>query len=248
MCSYCLFALGPFKMPFWNMPFDKHIIGQVPAVIRAHFNVSKLESKRGALGPAAIHSPLPSPLDIPFLLVHWGEPSAETQILALTLLAFAHLSSRARRLISRMNYSAGSPSWKSGRACWKAKGFCVLSHECDSRTALCCLLITLRWPHAQSITRPRREGFPIFRKTNRKVRSSFTPVANGCHKFVLHVRLILDALVFAEHLSKNSQDVGEVQLTSDLDLFIYFVATRNRFSWHVASTIIYRCPGNFSSA
>lgn len=60
------------------MPFDKHIIGQVPAVIRAHFNVSKLESKRGALGPAAIHSPLPSPLDIPFLLVHWGEPDAET--------------------------------------------------------------------------------------------------------------------------------------------------------------------------
>lgn len=45
MCSYCLFALGPFKMPFWNMLFDKHIIGQVPAVIRALFNVSKLESE-----------------------------------------------------------------------------------------------------------------------------------------------------------------------------------------------------------
>lgn len=64
MCSYCLFALGPFKMPFWNMPFDKHIIGQVPAVIRVPFNVSKLESEWGAPGPAAICSPLPSPLDI----------------------------------------------------------------------------------------------------------------------------------------------------------------------------------------
>lgn len=64
MCSYCLFALGPFKMPFWNMPFDTHIIGQVPAVIRALFNVSKLESEWGAPGPAAIRSPLPSPLDI----------------------------------------------------------------------------------------------------------------------------------------------------------------------------------------
>lgn len=64
MCSYCLFALGPFKMPFWNMPFDKHIIGQVPAVIRDLFNVSKLESEWGAPGPAAICSPLPSPPDI----------------------------------------------------------------------------------------------------------------------------------------------------------------------------------------
>lgn len=64
MCSYCLFALGPFKMPFWNMPFDTHIIGQVPAVIRALFNVSKLESEWGAPGPTAIRSPLPSPLDI----------------------------------------------------------------------------------------------------------------------------------------------------------------------------------------
>lgn len=51
-------------MPFWNMPFDKHIIGQVPAVIRDLFNVSKLESEWGAPGPAAIPSPLPSPLDI----------------------------------------------------------------------------------------------------------------------------------------------------------------------------------------
>lgn len=64
MCSYCLFALRPFKMPFWNMPFDKHIIGQVPAVIRALFNVSKLESEWGAPGPPVIRSPLPSPLDI----------------------------------------------------------------------------------------------------------------------------------------------------------------------------------------
>lgn len=64
MCSYCLFALGPFKMPFWNMLFDKHIIGQVPAVIRALFNVSKLDSEWGAPGPASIRSPLPSTLDI----------------------------------------------------------------------------------------------------------------------------------------------------------------------------------------
>lgn len=46
------------------MPFDKHIIGQVPAVIRALFNVSKLEKEWGAPGPRAIRSPLPSPLDI----------------------------------------------------------------------------------------------------------------------------------------------------------------------------------------
>lgn len=65
MCSYCLFALGPFKMPFWNMPFDKHIIGQVPAVIRALFNVSKLESEWGTPEPAAIHSPPSSSLDVP---------------------------------------------------------------------------------------------------------------------------------------------------------------------------------------
>lgn len=32
------------------MPFDKHIIGQVPAVIRALFNVSELESELGASG------------------------------------------------------------------------------------------------------------------------------------------------------------------------------------------------------
>lgn len=81
MCSYCLFALGPFKMPFWNMPFDKHIIGQVPAVIRDLFNVSKLESEWEALGPAAICSPLPSPLDILGPLVRdqrWvGRPRAQ---------------------------------------------------------------------------------------------------------------------------------------------------------------------------
>lgn len=47
------------------MPFDKHIIGQVPAVIRALFNVSKLESEWGTLEPAAIHSPPYSPLDVP---------------------------------------------------------------------------------------------------------------------------------------------------------------------------------------
>lgn len=64
MCSYCLFALGLFKMAFWNMLFDKHIIGQVPAVIRTFFNVSKLESERGASGPTAIHCPLPSFLDM----------------------------------------------------------------------------------------------------------------------------------------------------------------------------------------
>lgn len=46
------------------MPFDKHIIGQVPAVIRALFNVSKLGKEQGAPGPRAIRSPLPSPLDI----------------------------------------------------------------------------------------------------------------------------------------------------------------------------------------
>lgn len=46
------------------MPFDKHIIGQVPAVIRALFNVSKLGKEQGAPGPRAIGSPLPSPLDI----------------------------------------------------------------------------------------------------------------------------------------------------------------------------------------
>lgn len=46
------------------MPFDKHIIGQVPAVIRAFFNVSKLEKEWGTPGPSAIRSPLPSPLDI----------------------------------------------------------------------------------------------------------------------------------------------------------------------------------------
>lgn len=47
------------------MPFDKHIIGQVPAVIRALFNVSKLESEWGTLEPAAIHSPPSSPVDVP---------------------------------------------------------------------------------------------------------------------------------------------------------------------------------------
>ena len=77
MCSYCLFALGPFKMPFWNMLFDKHIIGQVPAVIRALFNVSKLESEWGAPGPAAICSPLPSTLDISWASLEgpigWGQ-------------------------------------------------------------------------------------------------------------------------------------------------------------------------------
>lgn len=36
------------------MPFDKHIIGQVPAVIRAAFNVSKLQKEAGTLGPRAI--------------------------------------------------------------------------------------------------------------------------------------------------------------------------------------------------
>lgn len=46
------------------MLFDKHIIGQVPAVIRTFFNVSKLESERGASGPTAIHCPLPSFLDM----------------------------------------------------------------------------------------------------------------------------------------------------------------------------------------
>lgn len=47
------------------MPFDKHIIGPVPAVIRALFNVSQLESEwgGGTRGPAAICSPLPSPRD-----------------------------------------------------------------------------------------------------------------------------------------------------------------------------------------
>lgn len=46
------------------MPFDKHIIGQVPAVIRAAFNVSKLQKEDGTLGPRAVRSPLPSPPDI----------------------------------------------------------------------------------------------------------------------------------------------------------------------------------------
>lgn len=65
MCSYCLFALGPFKMPFWNMLFDKHIIGQVPAVIRALFNVSKLESEWG-LQARQLSVPLcPHPLTSP---------------------------------------------------------------------------------------------------------------------------------------------------------------------------------------
>lgn len=94
MCSYCLFALGPFKMPFWNMPFDKHIIGQVPAVIRALFNVSKLESEWGTLGPAAIHSPLPSPFDICRAARENQVSGRMTRSPAQTPLAFLHLSSR----------------------------------------------------------------------------------------------------------------------------------------------------------
>lgn len=43
------------------MPFDKHIIGQVPAVIRAAFNVSKLQKEDGDSG-AKRRLPCPHPL------------------------------------------------------------------------------------------------------------------------------------------------------------------------------------------
>lgn len=131
MCSYCLFALGPFKMPFWNMPFDKHIIGQVPAVMRVLFNVSKLESEWRASGPVAICSPLASPLDMS--LTAGKRPGSGRMTLSTTCHPLCFIptwrcSTGGETLENRLHRDT---VLSAGRL-----DFCTLSQRYDRRTAL----------------------------------------------------------------------------------------------------------------
>lgn len=137
MCSYCLFALGPFKMPFWNMPFDKHIIGQVPAVIRALFNVSKLESERVCSGAGSY--PFSSVLTPWHLPGRWGGPSVGQDdpgpSLALRHCWPSSIFHLRMEIKHRRNDTGESPSQR--RVLYAGRlDSCTLSQECDRRTAL----------------------------------------------------------------------------------------------------------------
>lgn len=130
MCSYCLFALGPFKMPFWNMLFDKHIIGQVPAVIRALFNVSKLESEWGTPEPTAIHSSPSSPLGVPWATGRWVGQTKPWLWHWWPFYSF-HLDMERLSQGGKPREDHREVALYAGRL-----DSCTLSQRCDSRTAI----------------------------------------------------------------------------------------------------------------
>lgn len=137
MCSYCLFALRPFKMPFWNMPFDKHIIGQVPAVISALFNVSKLESEWGPQGRQLSVLLCPHPLTSPRPLGESPFFGRMSQSPAWHVDTAGHPPS----FISTWRLGRGRKTLENhlhrGMALYAGRlDSCTLSQECDRRTAL----------------------------------------------------------------------------------------------------------------
>lgn len=106
------------------MPFDKHIIGQVPAVISAAFNVSKLQKEDGTLGPRAIRSPLPSPLDIC--------RTTREGLISCGLSQSPALDEGEFRILHSWRWSTGEkhtgeqPSCRHGAVCREAEFLCVI--------------------------------------------------------------------------------------------------------------------------
>lgn len=155
------------------MPFDKHIIGQVPAVIRAVFNVSKLEKERGAPGPRAICYPVPSPLDIAGAS---GRGGSWCQV-RWPRVQFSRPTSSSPGGDQSWGRDTGeSPSHRHGAGCWKARFFYFITgmwQEHDS-------LMSFKYAPLISCSEPSQDGFFILanreRWYSRQVHSPVVPL------------------------------------------------------------------------
>lgn len=144
------------------MPFDKHIIGQVPAVIRPLFNVSKLGKEQGAPGPRAIHSPLPSPLDI-----SWAAREGPMSCGVTQRQVFFHtgMFGQSPSFIPKWRWSTGGETLENllhtdrqRAVCWKARSLYFITGMWQEA----CSLMSFKYAPLISCSEPHQDGWVFF--------------------------------------------------------------------------------------